>query len=315
MRHPLKELIERNGAAVIDGAMSTALERLGCNLNNRLWSALVLLQSPEKIRQVHRDYFDAGANIAITSSYQVSEVGFLAEGHTRAQTAACVALSVRLAQEARSAFLAEHPESNPEDYLVAGGVGPYGAYLANGSEYTGNYHLTTDEYRAFHALRFEMLVQAESDLLAIETVPNFEEAKVLLSMAEQADMSCWISFTLRDATAISDGTPLEEVATLCEASPSVDAFGLNCVKRELVEGALTRLRSHSSKPLLVYPNSGEVYDAKTKTWSHPPQEKPWGDFIGKWHALGAVCLGGCCRTLPTDITQIAKLVQEYRRLV
>ena len=151
--HPLRDLIAAKGSVVIDGAMSTALESLGCNLNDSLWSAKILAEDPEKIYEVHRRYYEAGADVAITASYQASEAGFKAKGIGAEKAAELIALSVTLARRARDTVLAAHPEKRNSPLLVAGSVGPYGAYLADGSEYTGNYTLTRDEYRAFHGLR------------------------------------------------------------------------------------------------------------------------------------------------------------------
>lgn len=162
-QHLLADLIRQSGSVVIDGAMSTALEKAGCDLNDKLWSARVLIEEPDKIRQVHADYFEAGANVAITASYQATEAGFKERGIDSQKAYGLIAQSVTLAREARDDFLIRHPEREPKTLLIAGAVGPYGAYLANGAEYTGDYHLSDGQYRTFHQLRMKALTEAGAD--------------------------------------------------------------------------------------------------------------------------------------------------------
>lgn len=306
MLHPLRDLIRERGSVVIDGAMSTALEKLGCDLNNRLWSARILADDPEKIRTVHAQYFEAGADVAITASYQATAAGFADAEINETEAARLIRLSVTLAREARDAYERNH--SN-RPLLVAGAVGPYGAYLADGSEYTGRYHLTDDAYREFHRVRLDALKAAGADLIAVETQPKLEEVAVLLKMLEARELSAWVTFTLADEGHLPDGTLVEDAARLCATSPAVDALGLNCVKRELAAGALKRMASVTDLPLILYPNSGETYDAATKTWHHPVGGPGWQHFVGPWQSLGVKCLGGCCRTLPSDIVEIARLMK------
>lgn len=308
-QHLLADLIRQTGSVVIDGAMSTALEKAGCDLNDKLWSARVLIEEPEKIRQVHTDYFNAGANVAITASYQATEAGFNERGLDSETAYKLIAQSVLLAKEARSDFLTRHPEIDPKTLLIAGAVGPYGAYLANGAEYTGAYHLTDDQYRAFHHLRMKALIEAGADFLGIETQARLDEVKVILEMINEFDITAWVTFTLKDSGHIADGTPIEEAFEVCGNNPLVDAVGINCIKREIVADALKKISSVTDKPMIVYPNSGETYDPSTKTWSHPVSGPGWEDFVSKWKSMGAVCLGGCCRTLPSDIVQIANLMK------
>ncbi len=306
MLHPLRDLIRERGSVVIDGAMSTALEKLGCDLNNHLWSARILADDPEKIRTVHAQYFEAGADVAITASYQATAAGFADAEINETEAARLIRLSVTLAREARDAYERNH--SN-RPLLVAGAVGPYGAYLADGSEYTGRYHLTDDAYREFHRVRLDALKEAGADLIAVETQPKLEEVAVLLQMLEARELSAWVTFTLADEGHLPDGTLVEDAARLCATSPAVDALGLNCVKRELAAGALKRMASVTDLPLILYPNSGETYDAATKTWHHPVGGPGWQHFVGPWQSLGVKCLGGCCRTLPSDIVEIARLMK------
>ena len=308
-QHLLADLIRRTGSVVIDGAMSTALEKAGCDLNDKLWSARVLIEDPDKIRQVHLDYFEAGANVAITASYQATEAGFSERGINSEAAYDLIAQSVTLAKQARADFLARHPEKDPKSLLIAGAIGPYGAYLANGAEYTGDYHLTDSQYRAFHQLRMKALVEAGADFLGVETQARLDEVKVILDMMKEFDAAGWVTFTLKDSGHIADGTPIEEAAKVCGNHPLVDAIGINCVKREMVADALKRISSVTDKPMIVYPNSGETYDPTTKTWHHPVSGPGWGGFVSKWKSMGAVCLGGCCRTLPSDIVQIAALMK------
>jgi homocysteine S-methyltransferase len=302
----LSAALEPASTLISDGALATELEARGCDLNDPLWSAKVLLEQPALIRDVHRDYFAAGANIATTASYQATPQGFAARGMGREESLKLVALSVRLADEARQEYRADHPDAGP--LLVAGSVGPYGAYLADGSEYRGDYALTPAEFKDFHAARIAALVEAGVDFLAFETLPSFAEAQSLLALAREHGVDSWFSFSLRDGAHIADGTPLTEVAQLVSGQPHVAAVGVNCVPLGLVGPALTALAAHTDTPLVAYPNSGETYDAATKTWnvdgnSGIPASLAAG--AADWWKLGARVIGGCCRTTPRDIARLA----------
>ena len=311
-RPSLSALLESNAGLVSDGALATELERRGRDLNDPLWSAKVLLEQPGLITEVHRDYFAAGANFASTASYQATPQGFAARGISAPDALELVALSVRLADEARRQHLADHPDAGV--LLLAGSVGPYGAYLADGSEYRGDYVLTAREFQDFHAPRIGALVDAGVDVLAFETLPSFAEAEALLALAREHGVDSWFSFSLRDGGHISDGTPLADVARLLDGQPHVAAVGVNCVPLDLVGPALAALRLHTATPLVAYPNSGEAYDPGTKTWS---QAERRDDSAGGgapatlaagaagWREQGARILGGCCRTTPADIARLA----------
>ncbi|MFK0039297.1 homocysteine S-methyltransferase [Paenarthrobacter sp. NPDC090517] len=302
----LSTLLNAGKDLVLDGALATELEAHGCDLEDALWSAKVLLEQPHLIKQVHRDYFDAGASVAITASYQATPQGFARRGLSVDESLELVALSVRLADEARQEALAEDSARGP--LLVAGSVGPYGAYLADGSEYRGDYTLSAEEFRNFHRPRIAALVKAGADFLACETLPSYAEAEALVALVAEFDVESWFTFTLRDSDHISDGTSIEDVAALLSAEPRVAAVGVNCVPLELVTDALGTLQESSSKPLVAYPNSGESYDAVTKTWGPSEGVQGNGTLAGNaagWQDRGARVIGGCCRTTPRDIEGLA----------
>ncbi|ATM77496.1 homocysteine S-methyltransferase [Serratia fonticola] len=306
VNNPLAALLADNRTLILDGAMATELEARGCDLTDPLWSAKVLIENPELIYQVHLDYFNAGAQCAITASYQATPQGFLRRGLDESQSLALIAQSVHLAQQARADYLAQCPQQLP--LLVAGSVGPYGAYLADGSEYRGDYHLPQAEMIAFHRPRITVLANAGVDLLACETLPSFAELQALLALlAEFPALGGWFSFTLRDSQHLSDGTPLAVVMAELNDNPQVLAVGVNCIALENVTPALQQLAALSNKPLLVYPNSGEHYNAVSKTWhSCGNHQHHLINQLADWQHAGARLIGGCCRTTPADIQAIAE---------
>ncbi|MEK6305856.1 MAG: homocysteine S-methyltransferase [Pantoea dispersa] len=307
-RNPIAAALTHTDTLILDGALATELEARGCNLADTLWSAKVLMENPELIYQVHYDYFAAGANVAITASYQATPLGFAARGLDSGQASALIRQSVALAQRARDDYRAATGSQAP--LLVAGSVGPYGAYLANGAEYRGDYALPAAEMKDFHRPRVAALLEAGVDLLACETLPSFGEIQALISLlAEFPHSSAWFSFTLRDAQHLSDGTPLSKVAEVINDAPQVVAVGLNCVALESVTPALQTLQALTDKPLLVYPNSGEQYDAVSKSWHSAPSGCTLHDKFPEWQQAGARLIGGCCRTTPQDIAAIAACCQ------
>lgn len=310
----LATLLERGETVIIDGALATHLETLGADLNDPLWSCKTLLEQPSLIRDVHLAYFKAGAGIAITASYQASIRGLAEQrGMSEVHARSLIAKSVELAKSARDEVVAAQPE-RAHRMLVAGSVGPYGAYLADGSEYRGDYVVSKVDLKAFHRPRIEALMDAGADLLALETMPNLVEVQALIELLrdEFPGACAWLSCTLRDGSRISDGTPLSAVARLVEGVDQIIAVGINCVPRELVTPALVALSKATGKPLLCYPNSGETWDAETHTWGgiRDAEGRDWCDLVREWNASGARLIGGCCRTGPSDISTIQAACRE-----
>lgn len=308
--NPIKPILEQKKHMIIDGALASELQRRGCDLNDSLWSAKVLIEQPELIQQVHYDYFKAGADCAITASYQATPMGFAQKGIELEESIKLIKTSVKLAQQAKMQYLNDIKEDKA--LLIAGSVGPYGAYLANGSEYTGDYQLSESEFIAFHKDRVTALIDAGVDILACETMPSFLEIKALVKLIQQFPMvNCWFSLTLKDQQHISDGTPLTEVIEYLNSIEQIVSVGINCIALEKVTPALEVLSKLTSKPLIVYPNSGEQYDPTTKQWHKNHHHNcTFANQLDTWIKLGAKLIGGCCQTTPEDIVEIHQLLNK-----
>lgn len=304
--NPIYDLLIHQPIAIIDGAMATELEARGCDLNDSLWSAKVLLEQPGLIRAVHLDYFNAGADVAITASYQATVEGFAKRGLSREQAIDLMKKSVQLAKDARDEFWSdEENRSNRACPLIAGSVGPYGAYLADGSEYRGDYKLGEDELMAFHRPRVEALIASGVDLLACETIPCGVEARALIRLlAEFPNTFAWFTFTAQDDGHISNGESVADVAAFLDDQPQAAALGINCTSPLHITGLIREIRKNTGKPIVVYPNSGEVYDASTNTWHGETSCDSFGRQSKEWYEAGARLIGGCCRTTPGHIREI-----------
>lgn len=307
-----KDLLENQEIIILDGALGTELESLGYDVSGKLWSAQYLLDQPQIIQNVHESYVRAGSDIITTSSYQASIPAFIEAGLTPEKGYDLLKETVFLAQKAIQniwqALSQEEQKQRPYP-LVAGSVGPYAAYLADGSEYTGNYQLSEEEFQDFHRPRIQALLEAGCDLLAIETIPNGAEAAAILRLLaeEFPQAEAYLSFVALSETAISDGTKIEELGNLAQESPQVLAVGFNCTAPHLIAPLLDGLGQVCNKPFLTYPNSGETYNGLTKTWhDDPEQERSLLENSKLWQEQGVQLFGGCCRTRPEDIAQLTK---------
>ena len=290
---------------VLDGAFGTELARRGFDTNDELWSAKALFEKPELVEAVHRDYYEAGADVSTSASYQATVEGFEKKGFTREQAKELIVRSVRLVQQARDAFWQQRAKrvGRPQP-LAAASVGPYGAYLADGSEYRGDYGASRAELADFHAERLAILVSAGPDILACETLPLLDEARAILDdLRRYPDAGAWISFSCKDAEHTCGGDAIADCARLLDKESQVAAIGVNCTAPQYVADLIRNIRAHTAKPVVVYPNTGETYDAVTKTWHGSPT--PYRDFVRQWYKAGARLIGGCCRTTPDDIRGIA----------
>lgn len=287
---------------LIDGAMSTALEQLGADTNNSLWTASVLANQPALVKKVHQEYFKAGARLAITDTYQANVPAFIKNGYSKQEAHSLIQRAVTLAKEARDEYQQETGIYN----YVAGALGPYGAYLANGSEYSGDYHLSTIEYQQFHRPRLTDILTVGVDVIAIETQPRLDEVLAELDLVKELapNTLCYVSFSLKDSTHLPDGTALAVAARTVAKYPNVFAVGVNCVPLEEVTAAIETVHQVTDKPVIAYPNSSATYDPTTKTWSYPRGRRDLVDYLPQWLAAGLTIIGGCCTTTPQDIAAL-----------
>jgi homocysteine S-methyltransferase len=291
---------------ILDGGLATELERRGHDVSSRLWSASVLRTAPEAIEQVHYDYFAAGAQVAITASYQASYEGFASIGLDANATTVLLRRSVELAQSARARYRRDHPADRRPLY-VAASVGPYGAISHDGAEYRGDYGLTVSQLVEFHARRFGVLATSGADILACETIPVLDEALALVTLLERHPDSCaWMSFTSADGRHTSHGEPLVECARLLDRVPNVIAIGVNCVRPEVVGDAIQEFSAGTDKAIVVYPNSGEQWDGQTHRWHGTWENDSLAALAPAWICAGARMVGGCCRIGPRDIVALGK---------
>lgn len=306
--NPIENILQNQSVIILDGAFATELERRGCNLNDSLWSAKVLMEQPAEIVAVHLDYLNAGADCVITASYQATFEGFMKRGLSEEEAGALIASSVTLTRQARDLFWEEERNRVGRVYpLVAVSVGPYGAYLADGSEYRGNYGLDEDVLIRFHKKRLKTLIDAGPDILACETIPCLIEAKAIVRLLEQTpEVYCWMSFSAKDGAHVNSGERIEDCVYFLNGCEQVAAIGINCTAPQYIESLIERIQNNTNKPIIVYPNGGGNYDAKTKVWqSLSVAELDYGERSLLWYEKGAQIIGGCCKTTPNNIRQIA----------
>ena len=279
---------------LLDGGLSTALEQLGNYLNTSLWSGEILRTAPDQIEAAHKAFVDAGAQIIISSSYQISMDGCALRGWTESDVRSALLLSTELARNA----------SAGTEVKVAASVGPYGASLADGSEYRGNYGRTKTQLKDFHRMRLQVLIESNPDLLAIETIPELTEAEAILELLDEQDIKIpyWMSFSCKDGEHISSGELFKDAVALVSVKIGAIGVGINCTAPEFITPLLSSAKSRI--PFVVYPNSGRTWNAEIKEWEGAPTSGFSEMQIFEWKERGAKLIGGCCSVGPEEIAQM-----------
>ncbi|MGL5810500.1 MAG: homocysteine S-methyltransferase [Nocardioides sp.] len=299
MSDALRNRLDSGGHVVLDGGLATRLEARGHRLSGAgLWSARLLLDDPDEIRAAHADFFRAGAEVAVTASYQVSFEAMARAGKDATETRRLLRLAVRLAREAAA--------ESPGDRWVAASVGPYGASLGDGQEYVGDYALSVAELIEWHRPRFDALVGAQPDLLAIETIPCAAEVEAVLALVDGSGMDCWLSLT-NEGLRTRRGEPLAAVFAMASEVEEIVAVGVNCCSPDGLDDVIGVALEASGKPAVAYPNSGEQWRGSEDGWRGDACFEP--SSAESWRRHGAGMIGGCCRVGPTEIGRIAAILE------
>jgi len=276
----------------LDGGLSTALENNGNKLTTSLWTGELIRTNPAQITKAHLDFINAGAQIIITSSYQLSYTGCGARGWSEDETNQALIASTLLAKNAVS--------ESGKDVKVAASVGPYGASLADGSEYKGNYGVSKQVLKDFHAKRLEVLISTSPDYLALETMPDTFEVEVLLDLLNDCPIPFWVSYSCKEGNQTNAGQDFQSAVDLAQSAMAV---GINCTKPELITDLLRSAKS--DKPYVVYPNSGRIWDAENKVWTGSAAIGFSDELVSQWIKAGAEIVGGCCGIGAAEIEQLA----------
>lgn len=285
---------------IIDGGLSTELERLGAQIAGELWTGKALLDDPALVEQAHRNYAAAGAEVVITSSYQLSRQGFVEVGLTVEEADTALRNSVAVARRAVRGTEAK----------VAASIGPYGAVLHDGSEYRGDYTVDQAYLEAFHAERLAVLLEAEPDFLAVETIPNLAEAKALANVLAETDVPSWVSFTAGSGASLWSGEAIEDAVRAVSGIPKLFAVGVNCVDPAHVAELASRIRSVSNLEIVAYPNRGGVWNSEQGIWIGQ-EPKALSEWFPEWSAAGVSWFGGCCGTHSGDIRTLYSAVAKF----
>jgi homocysteine S-methyltransferase len=304
---------------ILDGGLATELEKRGFDLNDPLWSTKILLENPDAIRQLHLDYLYAGADCIITATYQATFAGIMARGLTESQAADLMKLATQLALEARDLFWqdkANHkshlaPRSRP---LVAASIGPYGAYLADGSEYRGDYNLDTAGLIDFHRKRWHLLANSGADFLLCETIPSLAEAQAYLALAQETpNIKIALAFSCLDGFSLSDKTKVADIDPSLFDYENLISVGINCTSPRFIPSLIKQFQAQTELPIIIYPNSGEAWDAANHCWTGTTHPEEFGTAVREWRRIGAGIIGGCCRTGPAHIQAISERLRKVER--
>jgi len=288
--------------------MATELELRGFNLDGPLWSAHVLESSPEAIAAVHRDYLEAGADCLLTASYQVSAEGFRKLGLDAQGAAEAAERALRASVGIAESVKQEYETRSPRPIWIAASLGPYGAMLHDGSEYHGDYGVSFDELVGFHRRRIAVLAESNADFLAFESIPSREEAQaILFALRPYPEIPAYVSFTCRDGLHVSHGEKLRECGDVLDVQPQIIGVGINCTRPEFIAGLIGELAAVTKKAIIVYPNSGERWDAEQHCWFGDGEIQRFGELARSWRAAGAQWIGGCCRTGPEHVRAAAEV--------
>lgn len=307
-----QKILKTQNTIILDGALGTLMQEKGYNVSDSLWSARFLDENPNVIANIHKEYLQSGADCIITSSYQASIEGFLEKGFKKEKAIELIKLSIKIAIQTRDDFWDSlEDKRNRIKPLVAASIGPYGAYLANGAEYTGVYGISDAKLKEFHKKRLELIVEEKPDIIACETLPSFKEAQILCEhLKKYKNIESWICFSAKDDLSTNAGDNIIEAAKFLDTQEHISAIGINCTHPKYIASLIKKFKDNSSKPIVVYPNGGSKYNPITKKWEKAQiTANEYVKMSQLWRASGATIIGGCCETGLEEIEALSKYLK------
>ena len=291
-----------NKIKLLDGSMSFPLEQLGYNLKNKLWTGMALISDPDIIKNIHKDYINAGADYISTSTYQVSYDRLQNMGYQSSDIKKVFQKSIDLVKEAIK------ESRSKKEIKIVGSFGPFASYDPNASEYVGKYNSTDDEIKNFHLNNINIIEETDLDIILYETIPCLREIEILSKVLSQTNKEIWISITCNENIEFRDGSSFKEACKIISQIEQITTMGINCFSPLLVEKALKELKKYSNKKTLVYPNSGEKYNPKDKYWSGKNEFNNL--MIKNWLSLSPDIIGGCCRVGYNNIKKMREEIDS-----
>jgi homocysteine S-methyltransferase len=291
-----------NKIKLLDGSMSFPMEQLGYNLKNKLWTGMALISDPDIIKNIHKNYINAGADYISTSTYQVSYDRLQNMGYQSSEIKKVFQKSVDLVKEAIK------ESRSKKEIKIVGSFGPFASYDPKASEYVGKYNSTDDDIKNFHLNNINIIEETDLDIILYETIPCLREIKVLSKVLSQTNKEIWISITCNENIEFRDGSSFKEACKIISQIEQISTLGINCFSPLLVEKALKKLKKYSNKKTLVYPNSGEKYNPKDKYWSGKNEFDNL--MIKNWLSLSPDIIGGCCRVGYNNIKKMREEIDS-----
>ncbi|MDJ0869310.1 MAG: homocysteine S-methyltransferase family protein [Myxococcota bacterium] len=286
----LSERLRQRAPLVADGATGTELERRGAHTGLPLWSTHALLDAPELVEAIHRDYVLAGAELLTANTFR-TQTRTLARGGAGDRAAELTALAVELARRAAAA--------GPGPIWIAGSmptledcyrpdlVPPDDALAREHAEHAGN------------------LAAAGCDLVLVETMNSVREARAATRAARDTDLPVWVSFVTDAGARLLSGEPLREALDAITPLEPL-AVGVNCLPPRCVAPALPLLAA-TGLPVGVYANLGAPNDETGFTRSDDCSPAELAEAARRWLAAGVRLIGGCCGTTPEHVRALAQL--------
>ena len=291
-----------NKIKLLDGSMSFPMEQLGYNLKNKLWTGMALISDPDIIKNIHKDYINAGADYISTSTYQVSYDRLQNMGYQSSEIKKVFQKSVDIVKEAIK------ESRSKKEIKIVGSFGPFASYDPNASEYVGKYNSTDDEIKNFHLNNINIIEETDLDIILYETIPCLREIEILSKVLSQTNKEIWISITCNENIEFRDSSSFKEACKIISPIEQITTLGINCFSPLLVEKALKKLKKYSNKKTLIYPNSGEKYNPKDKYWSGKNEFNNL--MIKNWLSLSPDIIGGCCRVGYNNIKKMREEIDS-----